>query len=190
MYQMLRLTIAAMAVTFAIVPTGAPAQVAATQIKLTDEHVQRFIAVQKDLSAVLEKLQGAFSDEANAKYKAELKAITKKHGFKDFTEYEVVTTNISMVMGAIDPQTKEFTDPQTAIKKEIEDMSTDKTVPSSEKKQLLAELNEALKSAQSIQFPSNIELIKKYYDKIDAMDITAFDSDSPSNSSVVRTISE
>ena len=33
---------------------------------------------------------------------------------------------------------------------------------------LLEELNEALKSAQPIQFPGNIELVKKHYDKIDA----------------------
>jgi hypothetical protein len=33
---------------------------------------------------------------------------------------------------------------------------------------MLEELNEALKSAQPIQFPSNIELVKKHYDKIDA----------------------
>ena len=33
---------------------------------------------------------------------------------------------------------------------------------------LLATLNEALKTAEPIQFPSNIELVKKYYEKIDA----------------------
>ena len=32
----------------------------------------------------------------------------------------------------------------------------------------LKELEEALKTAQPIQFPSNVELVKKYYDKIDA----------------------
>jgi ribosome maturation protein Sdo1 len=71
-------------------------------------------------------------------------------------------------MGAIDPQTKSFTDPQTAIKKEIEDVAVDQTIPDQEKKQLLEELREALKSAQPIQFPSNVELVRRYYDKIDA----------------------
>ena len=94
--------------------------------------------------------------------------MTKKHGFKDFAEYEAVAANISMVMGAIDPQTKSFTDPQTAIKKEIDDVAVDQTIPDQEKKQLLEELREALKSAQPIQFPSNVELVRRYYDKIDA----------------------
>ena len=104
MYQMLRLTIAAMAVVFASFPTSAPARVAVTQIKLTEKHVEGFIATQKGMSAVVEKMmQGAvFSNSANARYQAELKAVTKKHGFKNFAEYEAVAASISLVMAAID----------------------------------------------------------------------------------------
>jgi len=83
-----------------------------------------------------------------------------------------------------------FADPQILIKKEIEDASADKTIPDSERKQLLEELNQALKSSESIQFPSNIELVQKYYDKIDVTTIAAYDSDSWRNSSIVRTFSE
>jgi hypothetical protein len=135
MYQMLRLTIAAVAVAFATFPTSVPAQIAATQIKLTEKHVEGFIAVQKGMSAVVERMQSAaFSDQANAKYQAELEAVTKRYGFKDFAEYEAVAANIWQVMAQIDPQTKMFTDPQTAIKKEIEDISADKTISDGEKK--------------------------------------------------------
>ena len=130
------------------------------------------------------------SDQASAKYKAELKAVTKKYGFKTFAEYEAVAANISTVMAAIDPQTKEFSDPQTIIKKEIEDVSAGKTIPINEKKKLLQELNEALKSAQAIEFPTNIELVKKYYDKIDVTTLAAYDGDNSPTSSVVRTINE
>jgi translation elongation factor EF-Ts len=72
-------------------------------------------------------------DHANAKYKADREAVTKKYGFKDFAEYEAVAKNISMVVTAIDPQTKVYTVSQTAIKKEIEDVSTDKAIPNREK---------------------------------------------------------
>jgi hypothetical protein len=117
MYQMLRLTIVAMAVVFASFPTTAPARVAVTQIKLTEKHVEGSIAAQKDMSAVVEKMmQGAvFSNNANARYEADLKAVIKKHGFKNFAEYEAVAASISLVMAAIDSQTKVFTDPPTAI---------------------------------------------------------------------------
>jgi len=165
MYQILRSTIVAAAVfCFASAASG---QISASQIQLTEKHVQGFIAAQKDMSAVVEKMQAA-ADQSNAAFEAELEAVTKKYGFKDFSEYEAVAANISMVMGAIDPQTKTFTDPQTAIRKEIAEVTADQTIPDQEKKQLLEELGEALTSAQPIQFPANVELVKRYYDKIDA----------------------
>jgi hypothetical protein len=71
-----------------------------------------------------------------------------------------------MVMTGIDPKTKAFTEPAAAIKQEIAEVTANKTIPAQEKKQMLEELTEALKSAQPIQFPGNIELVKKYYDKI------------------------
>jgi hypothetical protein len=167
MYQMLRGAIAAAAVVcFA---SAATAQITATQIKLTEKHVEAFIAAQGDMAAVVEKMQAAATpDQSNAAFEAELEAVTRKHGFKDFAEYEAVAANISMLMGAIDPQTKAFTDPQAAIRKEMEDVATDKTIPDQERKQLLEQLGEALKATQPIQFPGNVELVKRYYDKIDA----------------------
>jgi hypothetical protein len=191
MHQIFRLTIAAVAVAFATFPTNVPAQIASTQIKLTEKQVEGFIASQKEMSAVVEKMQSAvLSGQVNAKYQAELEAVTKKNGFKNFAEYEAVAANISMVMAAMDPQTGVFADPRTAIKKEIENASTDKTIPAREKKALLKELNEALKSAESIEFPSNIELVQKYCDKINVINIATYDGDSPSTSAIVRTINE
>jgi hypothetical protein len=165
--QMIRIaTVAALTAALAsFAATSAGAQIASKQIKLTERHVEGFIAAQKDLSAVVEKMHAS---AAESKFQAELEAVTKKHGFKDFSEYEDVAANISMLMAAIDPQTKVFTDPPTAIRKEIDEVSADKGLPEEEKKQLLQELNEALKAAQPIQFPSNVELVKKYYEKIDA----------------------
>ena len=69
-------------------------------------------------------------------------------------------------IASFNPKTKAFTEPAAAIKQEIAEVSANKTMPAPEKKQMLEELNEALKSAQPIKFPGNIELVKKYYDKI------------------------
>jgi hypothetical protein len=191
MHQIFRLTIAAVAVAFSTFPTSVPAQIAATQIKLTEKQIEGFIAAQKEIPAVVEKMQSAvLSGQVNTKYQAELEAVTKKNGFKNFAEYEAVAANISMVMAAMDPQTGMFADPRTAIKKEIENTSTDKTIPDREKKALLKELNEALKSAESIEFPSNIELVQKYCDKINVINIATYGGDSPSTSATVRTINE
>ena len=173
-------------------PTSAPARVAVTQIKLTEKHVEGFIATQKGMSAVVEKMmQGAvFSNSANARYQAELKAVTKKHGFKNFAEYEAVAASISLVMAAINLQTKVFTDPPTAIEQELEDVIAANNIPNSEKKKLLRSLTLALKAARHIQFPTNIELVQKYYDKIYVTTIADYDGFGWRNSSVARTISE
>jgi hypothetical protein len=167
MQHVLRAVTAAFAAVALICLVGAAAaQAPVKQIRLTEKQVQGFIAAQKDMAAVAEKMQG--SDQPDPKLQAELETISKKHGFKDFAEYDDVANNIMMVMGGIDPQTKQYIDPQTAIKKEMAEVKADKTLPEKDKTDLLKELEEALKTAQPIQFPSNVELVKKYYDKIDA----------------------
>jgi hypothetical protein len=138
------------------------------QIQLTEKQVQGAVAAQKDVSTILEKIQGPPPDELPPPLLAELDAAAKKHGFKDFNEYDEVLGNITLVMTGIDPKTKAFTEPAVAIKQEIAEVNANKTMPAEEKKQMLEELNDALNSAQPIQFPGNIELVKKYYDKIDA----------------------
>ena len=47
------------------------------------------------------------------------------------------------------------------------EVTSDKTIPEEDKKDLLKELEEALKTVQPVQYPSNIELVRKYHDKID-----------------------
>ena len=42
-----------------------------------------------------------------------------------------------------------------------------KTVPEKDQKELLNEFEKVLKAAPPIQYPSNIALVRKYYDKID-----------------------
>jgi hypothetical protein len=169
MQHALRLSLAALvAIALAQLPT-AIAQPAPKQIKLTEKQIQGFVAAQPDMSAAVKRMQGIAADKPPPRSQAELEAVAKKHGFKDFKEYEEVIANITMVMAGIDPQTKEFTEPSVLLKKEIEAVTTDATIPDAEKKQFLEELNEALKSAVPVQFPTNVELVRKHYDKIDAV---------------------
>ena len=118
------------------------------------------------MSTVLEKIQGEpHRTSCPRNIQAELEAAAKKHGFKDFAEYDEVVGNISMVMAGIDPKTKAFTEPAVAIKKEIEDVTADKSIPDGEKKQMLEELNEALKvdAAHSIsqQYRAGEEVLRQ-----------------------------
>jgi hypothetical protein len=158
--------LAAAAVGHLAVP--ARADPAVKQIRLTEKQVLGFIAAQKDVSPILERIQGEASDPLPPKIQAELETVAKKHGFKDFSEYDDVVANITLIMSGIDPATKQYTEPAIAIRKEIAEVTADKSIPQNEKKVMLEELNEALKEAKPIEFPGNIELVKKYYDKIDA----------------------
>ncbi len=157
--------IAAAALAFAASPAaaqGAPQEI--KQIKLSEKQVQGFVAAQSDLNAVTSKIKG---DKPDPKLVAELEAAAKKHGFASLQELDDVSANISLVMSGFDPKTKEFSQPPEALKKEIAAVNADKSIPANEKKQILDELNMALKFTKPVQFPENVELIKKYYDKIE-----------------------
>jgi hypothetical protein len=139
------------------------------QVDLTEKQVQGFIAAQKPMTDATEKMQNGPSDPPDPKLQAELEAVAKKQGFKDLAEYDEVAATISMVMAGIDPETKQYIPADVAIRQQIKDVEADKSLPADERKQVLDELNESLKAAQPIRNPANIDLVKKYYDKIEAV---------------------
>ena len=191
MYRTLCLTVAAISIAFASFPTSAPAQVTARQIKLTDNQIEAFIATQDDMRALVEKTMSVASlDSANTEYEAELDAVARKRGFRDIAEFDAVGTSIYMVMAGIDSETKTFIDPQMAIKREIKDVRSDKSIPATEKRNLLEQLDAAFKAAERIRFPTNIELVKKHYNMLEVTMIGTFDDKGRSVSSLVRTSSE
>ena len=132
------------------------------QVKLSEDMIKGFISAQKDMADLAQKSNAQPTDKPDPKVQAELEAIAKKHGFQSFVDFDDVAFNISMVMGGLDPQSGAFTDPIAAIKKEIEEITADKTIPEKDKKQMLDELAEALKNTPPLKFPENVELVKKY----------------------------
>jgi hypothetical protein len=130
------------------------------QIRLTERQIQGFIAAQKEMAVVAE------FGQRDPRLQTESDTVAKKNGFKDFAEYDEVAANILMVFAGIDPQSKQYIDPQTAMKKKIAEIIADKTISKSDKEELLNEFEKRLNAAQPIQYPSNIELVRKYYDQI------------------------
>jgi hypothetical protein len=133
------------------------------QIKLTEKHIQGFMAASNDMAKLYD---GANPDKPDPKVEAQAGAVAKKNGFASLDEYDDVSFNISMIMSGIDPQTKKFTEPPEQIKKEIAALKADKSVPEAERKEGLAELEAVLKIAKPIQFKENIALVLKYFDKL------------------------
>jgi len=154
--------------TFASVPLShfveaATAPTPVRQIKLTEKQVQNFIAARKSMVKVAIGRQGS----TDTKFHAESEAIAKKSNFRDLAEYDNVAANILLVVAGIDPLTKRYTDPQTVVKKGIAKVTADKNIPDNDRNELLNEFEKLLNAAQPIQYPSNIDLVRKYYDMID-----------------------
>ena len=175
------LSIASLAATMAILSAGdalaqakqqmAPAQAAPPQqpalkqMALTEKQIQGVLAAQKDMDAITEKLPD--NAKPDAKVTAQLEAVAKKNGFASYGEYNNVVENIGLVLGGFDPATKKYVGSEAVIKAQIAQVEADKKISPKDKKEALADLNEALKApAPAIENKGNIDLVGKYYDKL------------------------
>jgi hypothetical protein len=147
----------------ALFEPGAASAQEVKQIKLTEKHIQGFMAAFKDMAKLYD---GANPDKPDPRVEAQAAAIAKKNGFASLAEYDDAWMNISMIMYGIDPQTKKFTEPPEQIKNEITALKADKSVSEAEKQEDLAQLEAALKNAKPVQFKENISLVLKYFDKL------------------------
>ncbi|MDX2260048.1 MAG: hypothetical protein NW205_14180 [Hyphomicrobiaceae bacterium] len=164
-----RLCLVAATAALAVLVAGTSTQVVAQdlrQMQLTEAQIKGFIASQKELAGFADKLQAA-GDKLDDKLQGELDAIAKKHGFKDFAELDDVAANISIVMAGIDPQSGDYVDPVKSLQEELDDVKKDETIAADEKKQLVAELEEAIKSTPPLEHKDNIALVVKHREAIE-----------------------
>ena len=133
------------------------------QVKLTEKHIQGFMAAYDDIAKLY---YGADPDKRDPKVDAQAAAVAKKNGFASLAQYEDVSMNITMIMFGIDPQTKKFTEPPEQINDAIAALSSDKSLQEAEKKEGVAQLEAALTMVKPIQFKENIALVLKYFDQL------------------------
>jgi hypothetical protein len=135
------------------------------QIALTEKQVESVLAAQKDIDAITDTIPD--NAKPDPKIDAQLDAVAKKNGFASYDEYNTVVDNISLVLGGFDPATKKFVGSETVLKAQIAQIQADKKMPAKDKKEALADLNEALKSPPpAIENKGNIDIVAKYYDKL------------------------
>jgi hypothetical protein len=147
----------------------APAQAAPApqikQIALTDKQVEAALAATKEMDPITEKIPE--NTKPDPKITAQLEGIAKKSGFASYDEYNNVVDNISLVLGGFDPATKKYVGSDAVIKAQIAQVQADKKLSAKDKKEALADLDEALKyPAPAIENKGNIDLVTKYYDKL------------------------
>lgn len=135
------------------------------QIALTEKQVEGVLAAQKAVDAITDKIPD--NAKPDPKIDAQLEAVAKKNGFASYDEYNTVVDNISLVLGGFDPTTKKFVGAETVLKAQIAQIQADKKMSAKDKKEALADLNEALKSPPpAIENKGNIDIVAKYYDKL------------------------
>jgi hypothetical protein len=135
------------------------------QMALTDRQLEGVLAAQKDMDAITDKLPD--ESKPDPKATAQFDAVARKNGFASYDEYNDVIDNISLVLGGIDPANKKYVGPEAIIKAQIAQIQADNNMPANDKKQALADLNEALKApSPPIENKGNIDLVEKYYDKL------------------------
>jgi hypothetical protein len=138
------------------------------QIPLTEAQIQAYIAAAAEIEPMLDKAPQSDSTQLDPKLFAQLDAAAKKHQFSTFEDYQDVAANIGLVVDGIDPQTKKYVGADVMLKKQIAEVQAEAKMAAADKKQALAELNEALKSIEPVKNAGNVDLVLKYYDQLAA----------------------
>jgi hypothetical protein len=146
---------------------AAPSEPALKETVLTDKQIQGVLAAHKDLDAIAAKMPDDPQAKPDPKLVQQLDAAAKKHGFAAYSEYADVIETISMVMAGVDAKTKTYVGPEAELKAQIALVEADTKMSADDKKQALADLNEALKSpGPMVKNQGNIDLVLKNYDKL------------------------
>jgi hypothetical protein len=138
------------------------------QMELTEQMVTNFIAAQKDFAPLAGKLAEA-GDSPDPALTKQLEDISKAHGFASFSEFEDVGANITIVLDGLDRTSGAYTDPVEKMKKELEDIKADETIPAEDKKLAVDDLTQEIAAAQPLKFTSNIDIVKKHISEIEEL---------------------
>ena len=142
-----------------------PAAGEVKQIPLTPALIEQFVAAKKDIDTVLEKMPDG-TDEPDPGTMSKLDAVAKKYKFAGYKDYDAVENNIGIVMAGIDPDAKRYIGVDAVIKKQVADIQADKQISAKDKKDTIDQLNATLPTIPKLQFPGNVDVVVKNYDRL------------------------
>ena len=146
-----------------------PSQADVEQLALTEKQVESFIAAQKTISAIVDKIPEDQQDNPNPQLQKTLDQAARKFGFKNYGEYEDVADNIDLVRDGFDEDSKTYVGQEVVLKKQLSEVAADKTISARERSEQIKELSEMLKAVEPVKFPNNIVVVTKYYDRLAAL---------------------
>ena len=138
------------------------------QVQLSEKQVQSFIEAQKDFAPLSSKLVegGEKPDEG---LKKQLEDVAKKHGFASFSEFEDVGANITIVLDGLDRASGNYTDPVEKMKKELEEIKADDSIPADDKKLAIDDLTQEISAAQPLKYKENVDIVKKHIAELETL---------------------
>ncbi len=138
------------------------------QVQLSEKQVQSFIEAQKDFAPLSSKLVegGEKPDEG---LKKQLEDVAKKHGFASFSEFEDVGANITIVLDGLDRASGNYTDPVEKMKKELEEIKADDSIPADDKKLAIDDLTQEIAAAQPLKYRENVDIVKKHIAELETL---------------------
>ncbi len=142
-----------------------PAAGEVKQIALTPALIEQFVAAKKEIDTVLEKMPDG-TDEPDPGTMSKLDAVAKKYKFAGYKDYDAVENNIGIVMAGIDPDAKRYIGVDAVIKKQVADIQADKQISAKDKKDTIDQLNATLPTIPKLQFPGNVDVVVKNYDRL------------------------
>ena len=142
-----------------------PAAGEVKQIALTPALIEQFVAAKKEIDTVLEKMPDG-TDEPDPGTMSKLDVVAKKYKFAGYKDYDAVENNIGIVMAGIDPDAKRYIGVDAVIKKQVADIQADKQISAKDKKDTIDQLNATLPTIPKLQFPGNVDVVVKNYDRL------------------------
>ncbi len=145
--------------------SATPAAGEVKQIALTPALIEQFVAAKKDIDTILEKMPDG-TDEPDPGTMKKLDAVAKKYDLTGYKDYDAIENNIGVVMAGIDPDAKRYIGVDAVIKKQIADIQADKQISAKDKKDTIDQLNATLPTIPKLQFPGNVDVVVKNYDRL------------------------
>ncbi len=131
------------------------------QVQLTDAQVKGYIAASPRLSELFDRMDSA-GNNPDPKLDAELEALARKHGFKNYDELETVGSNIGFVMSGINEEDGSFREPLEVLQEELAAVEADASIAAEEKQQLIASIKESITLTPKLKYPGNVNAVKAH----------------------------
>jgi hypothetical protein len=139
------------------------------QRKLTQSDIAAFLAASRSVEAILSRLPEDQLADPDAATVVQLEKAAKAAGLKGYADYDEIAANVSFVLQGFDPETKTYVGAKTLVAAEVARAKADKSLSKRERADALRELDEALQSADEVEYPENIDLVAKRYDELAAV---------------------